>query len=343
MEKFDTQKLKLSIIMPVYNEAAYLEQTFETILSQTYKNVEVLASDNASDDDTHNVLLRYQSRYPRVFKINRFEQKVHPFKNLLKCTEMASGDYILHFGGDDYPKTKDFIEEAITPFLQEKTVSAHFIRLQYINAFTNENVCLNPPEYVEDFLHLSTVDFVKAFVLETSRDDLFVAVFPREQFWLITHRTYRFAVESPGWWVVLQFLIWAKENNQRVLFDKDAKCIVMKRVQKKPAGQAQSAAGADAIHFDKPWFRIWMSFRYSIQSAKIASKLSLRIRLLFILLFSSKSKNRQKRKYLPIGIAIPLGAFLWAPIYIRLRDGNFFQVLRSGIGKKLAPRFLSSR
>lgn len=342
MEQFDKHKLKLSIIMPVYNEAAYIEQAFETILSQTYRNTEVLVSDNASDDETYNILQRYKLQYPNVFKINRFDQKVHPFKNLLKCTEMASGDYVLHFGGDDYLKTKDFIERAINPFLQDKTVSAHFIRLQYINAFTNESISLNPPEYVEDFLHLSKVEFVKAFMLETSRDDLFVAVFPREHFLRITQRTYRYSVESPGWWVVLQLLIWAKENNQRVLYDKEANCIVMKRVQKNPAGQAQSAAGADAIYFDKPWLRIWMSFRYSIQAAKIATRLPDKMSLLFILLFFPKSKNRQKPKYLPIGIAIPLGAFLWAPLYIRLRDGNSFQVVRSGIRKKLAHRFLGN-
>lgn len=332
---------KISIIMPVYNEASYLEQTFESILSQTYKNIEVLVSDNASEDNTFEILKKYQNLYPHIFKINHFEKQLHAFKNLRHCAEMATGDYVLHFGGDDYLKTNDFIENALKPFLTTSgpKVAAHFIRLEYINAFTNETICLNPPEYVEEFLHLPLEESVRQFMLETSRDDLFVAVFPRENFWHAMSRTYRFSVESSGWWVVLQLLIQAKENNQVVVYDKQARSVLMKRVQKQPTGKTQSAAGASANKFDKPWFRVWMSLKYSFLAAGMAESFVEKVKLIFILLFCPRRKMRGKPNYMPIGFAVLLGAFFWAPLYIRLRDGDSGKALNSFL-RKLSHRLL---
>ncbi len=338
---------KVSIIMPVYNEASYLEQTFESILSQTYKNIEVLVSDNASEDNTYEILKKYQSQYPQIFKINHFEKQLHAFKNLRRCAEMATGDYVLHFGGDDYLKTNDFMENALKPFLSDSNsqskskVAAHFIRLQYINAFTNETICLNPPEYVEEFLHLPLEECVRQFMLETSRDDLFVAVFPRENFWQAMSRTYRFSVESSGWWVVLQLLIQAKERKQIVVYDKQAHSILMKRVQKQPTGKTQSAAGASANKFDKPWFRVWMSLKYSFLTADMAESFLEKSKLLFILLFCPRRKMRGKPNYMPIGFAVLMGAFFWAPLYIRLRDGDSGKALNSFL-RKLSHRFLGA-
>jgi glycosyltransferase involved in cell wall biosynthesis len=51
----------VSIVIPAYNNADYLDETMKTVLGQTYTNLEVIVSDHASTDATWTVMQRYRS------------------------------------------------------------------------------------------------------------------------------------------------------------------------------------------------------------------------------------------------------------------------------------------
>lgn len=99
--------VKLSILMPVYNEGKYIEEAVESIFSYYYKNldIELIVVDDQSTDDTYNILSE--------LSINN--SKIHVFKNIFKGKNNAlniaylnsTGQYICFMGGDDLiePKT----------------------------------------------------------------------------------------------------------------------------------------------------------------------------------------------------------------------------------------------
>ena len=56
----------VSIIMPTYNSADFVEESIESILSQTYTNWELIITDDNSTDDTRLILQRYASEYKNI-------------------------------------------------------------------------------------------------------------------------------------------------------------------------------------------------------------------------------------------------------------------------------------
>lgn len=60
----------ISVVVPVYNTERYLSQCLDSILSQTYKNLEVIVVNDASPDNSLSIIKRYQSFDSRIVLIN---------------------------------------------------------------------------------------------------------------------------------------------------------------------------------------------------------------------------------------------------------------------------------
>ena len=67
------QEGKISVIMAIYNCAEYLSEAIDSILSQTYTNWELILCDDASTDNTYQVALNYQNRFPHKIVLLRNE------------------------------------------------------------------------------------------------------------------------------------------------------------------------------------------------------------------------------------------------------------------------------
>ena len=61
----------VSIGIPVYNGEKYIREALDSVLAQTYQNIEVIISDNASTDRTQAICVDYSKRHPRI---NYFRQ-----------------------------------------------------------------------------------------------------------------------------------------------------------------------------------------------------------------------------------------------------------------------------
>ena len=60
----ENQSPLVSVIIYNYNYGQYLRDCFDSVFNQTYPNIEVLFSDNASTDDSWAIALEYSNRYP---------------------------------------------------------------------------------------------------------------------------------------------------------------------------------------------------------------------------------------------------------------------------------------
>ncbi len=93
--------MKISICIPQYNRINYLLKSLSIIEQQSYKDIEIVISDDCSIDDTVTKIqqLSPKYKYPIVFSKN--EKNEGYDRNYRKCIELATGDYAFVIGNDD--------------------------------------------------------------------------------------------------------------------------------------------------------------------------------------------------------------------------------------------------
>lgn len=92
---------KVSVIMGIYNCASTLSEAIESILSQTYKNWNLIMCDDGSSDETYKVADSYREIYPEKIKLIRHEKNKGLNVTLNDCLELADGEFIARMDGDD--------------------------------------------------------------------------------------------------------------------------------------------------------------------------------------------------------------------------------------------------
>lgn len=91
---------KVSIIIPVYNTEPFLEKCLQSVLNQTYQNIEVIVVNDGSTDNSGNIIRKYAGSDSRIKVIEQKNAGVSAARN---CgVEHADGDYITFIDGDDY-------------------------------------------------------------------------------------------------------------------------------------------------------------------------------------------------------------------------------------------------
>lgn len=130
---------KVTVIVPNYNYAVYLEERLASIYYQTYPNFEVLLLDDCSTDDSLAILKRYQAQYPEKTRLIVNEANSgSPFSQWSKGISLASGKLIWIAESDD-TSDLDFLENLVPNFLDKS------ILLSYAHTiFIDENANRHP-------------------------------------------------------------------------------------------------------------------------------------------------------------------------------------------------------
>lgn len=90
----------VSVVICTYNGALYLRDQLDSIVNQDYKNLEIIAGDDGSSDESFTILQEYQAKDSR-FRIYRNEKNMGYNSNFSKACEMAMGEYIAISDQDD--------------------------------------------------------------------------------------------------------------------------------------------------------------------------------------------------------------------------------------------------
>lgn len=92
---------KITIVMPVYNGSKYLDAGINSVLNQTFTNFELILIDDASADNSIEIINSYQDQDPRIKLIkNNINLGIPKSRN--KCLEAALGEYVAFLDCDDY-------------------------------------------------------------------------------------------------------------------------------------------------------------------------------------------------------------------------------------------------
>lgn len=105
--KMKNEKIKVSIILPIYNVEKYIEQCLESINKQTYKNIEIILVDDGSPDNCGKIIDEYAKKDIRVKVIHKENSGVSAARN--SGLEVATGDYVCFADPDDI-LSEDYIE-----------------------------------------------------------------------------------------------------------------------------------------------------------------------------------------------------------------------------------------
>lgn len=90
----------VSILIPVYNTEKYVAEAIESVLNQTYKNIEIIIVDDGSTDKSWEIVESYRQKYPDIIKTHRQKNKgACAARN--KALELSSGQYIQYLDADD--------------------------------------------------------------------------------------------------------------------------------------------------------------------------------------------------------------------------------------------------
>lgn len=96
----NSEKMMVSVIVPVYRTEAYLEQCVDSLLAQTYSNLEIILVDDGSPDRSPAICDEYAAKHGNIHVIHKKNEGA----GLARKTglDLASGDYVLFVDGDDW-------------------------------------------------------------------------------------------------------------------------------------------------------------------------------------------------------------------------------------------------
>lgn len=99
---------KISVIVPVYNDPIYIERCLDSLINQTYSNLEIIVVDDGSTDDTNATLQEYSKKDSRIIVITQQNQKQGAARN--NGFKHSTGSYITFVDSDDWLDT-DYCEK----------------------------------------------------------------------------------------------------------------------------------------------------------------------------------------------------------------------------------------
>lgn len=132
----------VSIIVPVYNIADYLDKMVISILSQSYQDIEILLVNDGSTDESLIMCQKYEFQDNRVKVFNQMNSGVSVARN--RGIEESTGDFLFFFDGDDYVESTmievmvNKIEPSIDMVVCGITIHNHYLTNKQFNKGISE-------------------------------------------------------------------------------------------------------------------------------------------------------------------------------------------------------------
>ena len=95
---------KVSVIVPVYNGKKYINKCVNSILRQTFKDIEIILVEDGSTDNTLDILKEYEKRFSNVKVIESSNLGAGGARNM--GLDASHGEYILFVDADDFFKRR---------------------------------------------------------------------------------------------------------------------------------------------------------------------------------------------------------------------------------------------
>lgn len=143
--------MKISVIIPIYNTEGYLSRCLDSVLNNTYRNLEVICINDGSTDESAAILKSYAEKDGRVIAVNQKNAGVSAARNT--GLDMATGDYVAFVDSDDWVHPQYF---EILLFAQ-KVTGAEIVACQYSQVSEESDDLIKPLAYKREDIFCTTV------------------------------------------------------------------------------------------------------------------------------------------------------------------------------------------
>ena len=178
MDKSAMNNDMISIIVPVYNAEKFLTKCLDSIINQTYKNIEIICVDDDSSDKSSKILNEFAEKDKRIKVIHKANEGVSLARNV--GLESAKGNYILFVDSDDWIE-QSTCEVAINKIIEE---NADIIMWPYVRErdgqskrkqiFNKDITFIN--DEVQKKLHRRMVGIIKSELAQPENADALCTV-----------------------------------------------------------------------------------------------------------------------------------------------------------------------
>ncbi|MDX5396863.1 MAG: glycosyltransferase family 2 protein, partial [Hymenobacteraceae bacterium] len=100
----------VSVICLCYNHARFLEEALQSVLAQTYKNIEIIVVDDFSTDNSASIIDRFCEKHPKITFI-RNEKNYGNCRSFNTAWRQSKGDFIIDFATDDVMQPERVMEQ----------------------------------------------------------------------------------------------------------------------------------------------------------------------------------------------------------------------------------------
>ena len=142
----------VSVIITVYNKKKFIEKTLESVLNQSFKNIEIIVIDDCSTDHSDQIIKNFIKKNKLKIKFiqNHKNQGVSFSRNL--GFKKSSGQFVAFLDGDDY-YLKNFISKCLGKFDRNiDIVHCSWFRVNKFYQVKSKYFAPNPDDYLKDLL-----------------------------------------------------------------------------------------------------------------------------------------------------------------------------------------------
>lgn len=153
---------KISVIIPVYNVEDYIRQSIDSVLNQTYKNLEIILVDDGAKDNSGKICDEYKNVDERIKVIHKINSGVSSARNV--GIDIATGKYIMFLDSDD------FLEKNACELLYKaiEKVNTEYVMGNYIYTTFEGEKWDSPMFDIQENFEVTITDYKKSFFVMNS-------------------------------------------------------------------------------------------------------------------------------------------------------------------------------
>lgn len=158
----------ISVVVPIYNTSKTIERCVNSILMQTYKNLEIILVDDGSTDNSLEICKKLQEKDSRIIVVSGKNQGVSAARNI--GINRASGDYIAFVDSDDYIKPEMY--ERLINIAQKNNVQLVFCNYEEFDGQGNKKRTDQFSNIVGEKELINNIDIID-HMMQISKNNIF--------------------------------------------------------------------------------------------------------------------------------------------------------------------------
>lgn len=202
----------VSVIIPNYNHAQYLQRRIESILNQTYQNFEIIILDDCSTDSSRDIIEQYRN-HPKVSHIEYNQQNGGTsYKQWYKGIAYAKGDIVWIAESDDL-SSSFFLESLVFCFKNENVVLAYSS-----SSFFNNNKDIKLLEKSGRIVEYDGIDFIRNKMLfKNYLYNANMVIFRKEHYEKVKDKGFSKMKLCGDWLLWTQIMSFGKVNHNEAI------------------------------------------------------------------------------------------------------------------------------